>query len=960
MTDQRDYVAFISYRHKPLDKALATTLHKLLEHYIIPTEYRNSPKEKHLGIVFRDRDELPLSSHLSQDIYTALDHSQYLIVICTQDTPHSEWVRREIEYFIQNHGRDRVLTVLAQDPPELCFPEQLTKGHSPDGTAESEDLEPLAAYVAGKNVLHSLLLLTKEFKRLVAAILQVPYGQLMQRQKRRRQRQIILGLSALTAIAFGFVGMLLNRNAEISKRNEQISQQNQQILAQNEEIQEKNRQVEEQLQQTLKNESLSLAQLSLQQLESGDRTGALTSALQALPSADLPRPYVPAAEYALANALYAYQPKQLRYDITVSQPTTIYAMRMSEDGQYVVTLDELGRLRCFELQYGSPVWEYQLEGTQYKWKYDVAKADFYSLNICESQVIFSDQDHTLLLDLTTGSFLRSLDHSGYDIEGLTVSDDGSLLMLLTFSWQENQIHRNFTFYDLATCKIIQSITYSGPTSWDLNDFIISSDNSRLALAFSTEEGLMCQVSCVDIPSGQTIYDQTFDLHLHGAYFTLSDKIHLTMLSDHRLVLYYSQDTEYPEDLEFYMPNIGMEAHVRIYSPEGEQLSHLIYEEKNATGTYLQHVASNESCILYDLGDHLVMLDLDKLFLSSHLVNSNSFPLGCYCSDHYGVYLLEDGSLHPITNGYHQNKYPYPDLSMDLIGTLGIGGENEIIGVIPADSPNQIHFLRMLWDQQSATIQEPPINFMAPRYQVCGFPSGDRFVILDHQNPGWNYRYKAAVYDSVSLEKMAEYSFTLSESTSIDLTGFSADENKLIFRDHAFDLDTQEVIKHYTDDPSHTILPLDDYDPYDLEMEISDAIEKVSAQRMCLLNNNTALLIQHDICHFTIADPHNSEVLAQYSLEKASFSEYEDYVFTVDPKRGTLYLYNCYGEVTGLCISLETWDVVTQIPYLICPIPGGDRILCTDRNQHEILAYPLYSLDDLITQGEQILSHTDET
>ena len=68
MSDQRNYVAFISYRHKPLDKVLATALHKLLEHYVIPTEYRRSPKEKHLGIVFRDRDELPLSSHLNQDI----------------------------------------------------------------------------------------------------------------------------------------------------------------------------------------------------------------------------------------------------------------------------------------------------------------------------------------------------------------------------------------------------------------------------------------------------------------------------------------------------------------------------------------------------------------------------------------------------------------------------------------------------------------------------------------------------------------------------------------------------------------------------------------------------------------------------------------------------------------------------------------------------------------------------
>ena len=125
--------------------------------------------------------------------------------------------------------------------------------------------------------------------------------------------------------------------------------------------------------------------------------------------------------------------------------------------------------------------------------------------------------------------------------------------------------------------------------------------------------------------------------------------------------------------------------------------------------------------------------------------------------------------------------------------------------------------------------------------------------------------------------------------------------------------------------------------------------------MCLLNNNTALLIQHDTCHFTIADPVNGTILAQYSLDNTAFSEYEDYVFTLDSNRNTLYLYNRYGEVTGLCISTETWDVMAHIPNLICPISGGQRILCTDRDQHTIHAYPLYSLEELVAQGNQLLS-----
>lgn len=107
-----EYAAFISYRHRPLDTAVATHLHRLIEHYRIPKDLRRDG-EKHVGRVFRDRDELPLSSDLTAELREALDHSKFLIVICTPDTPQSIWVDREIEYFLRGHDRDNVLAVLA-------------------------------------------------------------------------------------------------------------------------------------------------------------------------------------------------------------------------------------------------------------------------------------------------------------------------------------------------------------------------------------------------------------------------------------------------------------------------------------------------------------------------------------------------------------------------------------------------------------------------------------------------------------------------------------------------------------------------------------------------------------------------------------------------------------------------------------------------------------------------------
>ena len=60
--------------------------------------------------MFRDEDELPISSDLNSDIYTALDRSEFLIVVCTPETPKSMWVRREIEYFQEHHDGSHSLS----------------------------------------------------------------------------------------------------------------------------------------------------------------------------------------------------------------------------------------------------------------------------------------------------------------------------------------------------------------------------------------------------------------------------------------------------------------------------------------------------------------------------------------------------------------------------------------------------------------------------------------------------------------------------------------------------------------------------------------------------------------------------------------------------------------------------------------------------------------------------------
>ena len=96
------YNAFISYRHAPLDMEIAKKVHTGLETYKIPASVKKRLGIKKINRVFRDQEELPIGSNLSDNIGEALRESDHLIVICSPRTPESEWVGKEIDAFIKD------------------------------------------------------------------------------------------------------------------------------------------------------------------------------------------------------------------------------------------------------------------------------------------------------------------------------------------------------------------------------------------------------------------------------------------------------------------------------------------------------------------------------------------------------------------------------------------------------------------------------------------------------------------------------------------------------------------------------------------------------------------------------------------------------------------------------------------------------------------------------------------
>ena len=184
---ERNYRAFISYRHKPLDMETAKKLHRRIEQYTVPADVRRNG-EKKLGLVFRDQDELPISNNLSENIRTALDRSEFLIVVCTPDTPGSVWVQREIAYFKEHHDEDHVLAILAAGTPETSFPAQLTEKRDGSGNV-TEIIEPLAANIAAESASKRNRLFRTESLRILASLIGCPYDALYKREQRRRTRK---------------------------------------------------------------------------------------------------------------------------------------------------------------------------------------------------------------------------------------------------------------------------------------------------------------------------------------------------------------------------------------------------------------------------------------------------------------------------------------------------------------------------------------------------------------------------------------------------------------------------------------------------------------------------------------------------------------------------------------------------------------------------------------------------
>lgn len=418
------YDAFISYRHTEPDKFVAERLHKELESFRLPRSIAKKRKGQKTKIerVFRDKDELPLTSNLEDPIIQALQSTEWLIVICSPRLRESMWCKKEIETFVALRGREHVLAVLIEGEPSESFPDELLyrieKRKDAYGAEEEVRIpvEPLAADIRGKNKRDILKAMKTEKLRLLAAMFELPYDDLRQRHRERKMRQIVTAslIGGAACLLFGMYSTatalrIQNQKAQIQQQADEILEKSQEILRQNEEL--------------ALRQAGSLAEKATNYLEAGDRASAVQTAVEALTeSAGVEMPYTPEAQFILAESLRAYDTGNIwKAAYQYETAGRIECVKKSPDSDTLAIYDDVETITLFDLKKAEVI---DIIGAE---EYDAYGAGGFTFLGKDKFAYISAEEEVSIYDLTRKELVKTLNTE--DAFELTTDTDGMYLVV---------------------------------------------------------------------------------------------------------------------------------------------------------------------------------------------------------------------------------------------------------------------------------------------------------------------------------------------------------------------------------------------------------------------------------------------------------------------------------------------------------------------------------------------------
>jgi tetratricopeptide (TPR) repeat protein len=217
------YRAFLSYSHR--DAAWGKWLHAALESYridkdLVGRETSAGMVPKTLRPIFRDREDFSAGHSLTEQTNSALESSQFMIVLCSPNAARSQYVNEEIRRFKALGRGGRVIPIIIDGDPEgECFPPALRYGIGADGTLTDQREEPIAADARPQGDGKEIAKL-----KLVAGLLGVSLDEIVRRAERARRQRLRNWVGALGLLTTTFAGLAVW--AEVNRREAEVQRQN--------------------------------------------------------------------------------------------------------------------------------------------------------------------------------------------------------------------------------------------------------------------------------------------------------------------------------------------------------------------------------------------------------------------------------------------------------------------------------------------------------------------------------------------------------------------------------------------------------------------------------------------------------------------------------------------------------------------------------------------------------------
>ena len=335
------YDAFLSYNKN--DERIVKNVQSVLER--VPK--KNTENKKQKLVVFRDKTHL-VAGQLTERIKKALWESNFLIVFCSDNAVASNYVYKEIALFWDKfstndaNGRDNALNHIL-----FVGCENGSKNNKPiiqtlmtkalEGKVKEKELQLIIEKATG-NLYADFGSIKGRFRfketrleiyKLAGAILDSDLDELWKRAERRRRR-IVIGV--ITVLCVAIVYLLWS-----------------------------NYKIRENYNNSLKEQSKSLAVQSERARAGGDSIGAIEYALQGLPSEKNNRPIVTEAVRALSDSLQLYtMPDEIRYTAyrkfnRTGKPHRKIQIGKRNGNTYLAELYANGELKVWNIETGKEV-----------------------------------------------------------------------------------------------------------------------------------------------------------------------------------------------------------------------------------------------------------------------------------------------------------------------------------------------------------------------------------------------------------------------------------------------------------------------------------------------------------------------------------------------------------------------------------------------------------------------------